>query len=134
MIRFTLTCPNDHSFDSWFRSGDDCDRLLDTKQVACPTCGNDTPHKALMAPPVRTTKPTLKNSPDAEKIATIRRTVEANADDVGTQFATQARAMHDGDMAERAIYGQASGADAQKLIADGVPVLSLPFIPTKKTN
>lgn len=60
--------------------------------------------------------------------------VEANSDYVGTKFADQARAMHLGDAPERAIYGEANREDAKALLEDGVPVIPLPFVPTKKVN
>ncbi len=64
----------------------------------------------------------------------MRKEVEANADYVGADFATEARAIHDGDKPERAIYGQTNANDAKKLIDDGIPVLPLPFVPSKRTN
>jgi len=107
MIRFDLTCTNDHSFDSWFRSGADCDKLIASKMVACTTCGDND---------------------------VLKKHVEATATDVGDKFSTEARAMHDGDKPERPIYGQASAAETKQLLSDGVPILPLPFMPTKKTN
>ncbi|MEO1331817.1 MAG: DUF1178 family protein, partial [Pseudomonadota bacterium] len=53
---------------------------------------------------------------------------------VGTSFATEARAIHDGEAPERAIYGEARADEAAKLVKDGVPVAPLPFIPDRKTN
>jgi hypothetical protein len=136
MIRFDLTCANDHTFDSWFRSGLDCDKLLTAKMVACTTCGDTTIRKALMAPKVAVsdaiTAPRLRDEETA--LSKFKQHVETNATDVGTDFSTQARAMHDGDTPERAIYGQATAEDTKKLLSDGVPILPLPFVPTKKTN
>ena len=136
MIRFDLTCTNDHSFDSWFRSGADCDKLIASKMVACTTCGDNDVRKALMAPKVATseavTAPKLRETDTA--IAELKKHVEANATDVGDKFSTEARAMHDGDKPERPIYGQASAAETKQLLSDGVPILPLPFMPTKKTN
>ena len=68
------------------------------------------------------------------KIAAIREEVEKNSDYVGPSFANEARAMHDGDIPERAIHGTANGAEALKLVQDGVPIMPLPFVPTKKVN
>jgi hypothetical protein len=136
MIRFDLTCAQDHTFESWFRSGSDCDRLLETKMVNCTTCGDADVRKALMAPKVSTSDaisaPRLREAETA--LAKLKQHVETNATDVGTNFSSEARAMHDGDKPERAIYGQASAADTEKLISDGVPIMPLPFMPTKKTN
>lgn len=137
MIRFDLTCANDHTFDSWFRSGADCDGLLKSHMVDCTVCGDSNVRKALMAPKVATsdavTAPRLRDEADTA-IAKLKKHVESTATDVGTDFTTEARAMHDGEKPERAIFGQATAADTKQLLADGVPILPLPFVPTKKTN
>ena len=72
---------------------------------------------------------------DAEKeLSALREHVEKNADYVGGNFAEEARSMYLGATPERAIYGEANGAEAKKLIEDGVPVAPLPFVPSRKTN
>ena len=43
----------------------------------------------------------------------------------GTSFAKEARAIHEGEKPERAIYGEASVEDAKKLHDDGIPALPL---------
>jgi hypothetical protein len=52
MIRFRLRCDRDHEFESWFRSGDDYDRLAAAKGIACAVCGSVKVEKALMAPSI----------------------------------------------------------------------------------
>ena len=64
----------------------------------------------------------------------LRREVETNSEYVGGSFASQAREMHDGIIPEKAIYGEANIVQARRLIEDGIPVMPLPFIPTKKVN
>lgn len=135
MIRFDLTCSNDHSFDSWFRSGADCDTLLEKGLVNCTACGTTEVRKALMAPKVSTSDSTAITAPQQDQpLERLKKEIEAKADDVGTNFAAEAREMHDGLKPERPIYGQATGKEAKELISDGIPVLPLPFVPTKKTN
>ena len=64
----------------------------------------------------------------------LRTAVENNSDYVGDKFATEARAIHDGDAPERSIYGEAKPEEAKQLIEDGVPVLPLPFMPKGKVS
>lgn len=133
MIRFTLSCENDHRFESWFQSSDTCDILIKSGMVTCETCGSTNVTKSIMAPAI----PKKENSitPEARaKIAALKEHVETNADYVGNTFYTEARAMHDGEKPERAIYGQANAEQAKSLIEDGIPVLPLPFVPKKQTN
>ena len=64
----------------------------------------------------------------------LKRKVQENSEYVGSDFATEARKIHDGDAPERSIYGEAEPEEARKLVEDGVPVAPLPFIPSRKTN
>ncbi|HHI69581.1 MAG TPA: DUF1178 family protein [Rhodobacteraceae bacterium] len=150
MIRYSLKCENDHRFESWFQSGPAFDKLHSAKMVACPTCASTAVEKAIMAPRVRTARKAAQTpqpdnqQPDAplttpqndveRAITELKSQVEANSEYVGMEFATQARAIHDGDAPERPIYGEAAPEEARKLLEDGVPVAPLPFTPSRKTN
>lgn len=145
MIRYALSCPNGHSFDSWFQSAEAFDTLQSRGLISCVECGATDVRKSLMAPnvsvsdtpapaPAARPKPKKPDAPEAPDLAALKREVEANSDYVGTKFADEARRMHDGDAPSRSIYGEAKLEDAKALIDDGVPVAPLPFIPTRKTN
>lgn len=155
MISYSLKCENGHVFDSWFQSAAAFDTLRDGGHVTCAVCGSGSVDKALMAPLVvsgrkKATKDAEVTAPDhgatrrpmvatpdpemTRKLAEMKRQVEANSDYVGRDFAREARSMHLGDAPERSIYGEANAAEAKALVEDGVPVLPLPFTPTRKTN
>lgn len=141
MIRYSLTCDKGHDFDSWFQSASAFDTLSGAGHLACAVCGSTKVAKALMAPMVRAEMaPTLTDAPGsaaakrAAALAAMRRQIEEKADYVGLSFAAEARAIHDGDAPERAIYGEAAVADARKLIEDGIPVAPLPFMPKSRSN
>ncbi|MGY6704951.1 DUF1178 family protein [Roseinatronobacter sp.] len=150
MIKFSLRCAQGHGFESWFQSGAAFDSLQTRKLVACPSCGDTQVEKALMAPavtqaqsPDKATQPDTppdmppapQHSPElAAKLRELRSHIEANSEYVGDNFASQARAMYLGDIPDRPIYGEARPQDAKALLDDGVPVLPLPFTPTRKAN
>lgn len=149
MIHYSLKCDRDHRFDSWFKSAAAFETLAKAGHVACAVCGSQSVEKAVMAPRVArpdgtaaplpqdaSAVPMLKRpGTEVERaIADLRRKVEANSDYVGTDFARQARAMHDGDLPERSIFGEARPDQARALIEDGVPLVPLPFRPTRKTQ
>lgn len=146
MIRFALQCAKGHSFESWFSSNATFDELKANGHVMCPKCNSTEVEKALMAPPVRASRKAAKSAmvpqpmtsnPDpkvAEAIKEIREHVEKNSDYVGDNFASEARAMHNGETPQRSIHGEAPLEEAQKLVEDGVPAVPLPFIPKQKTN
>ncbi len=150
MIQYALKCSEGHSFDSWFQSAEAYDKLALAGLVTCAACGSTKVEKAIMTPRVQPARsaaatpqapaaePAAKlgePASDMEKaVAEVRKQIEQNSDYVGTDFASEARAMHVGDAPERSIYGEANLEDAKSLIDDGVPVTPLPFMPNRKTN
>ncbi len=141
MIRYDLTCANGHDFDSWFQSAEAFDALRAAGHLSCAVCGAAGVEKRIMAPAVRPArkagdKPKLKE-PASEleaAMAEMRRQIEANSDYVGLNFAAEARRMHDGEIDERAIHGEAKVEDARALLEDGMPVAPLPFLPKRQAN
>lgn len=140
MIRYALRCDRGHGFDGWFRSAAGFDSLLSAGQVECAVCGSTVVTKAPMAPAVPAreeseARPLETTASGPERaLAEFRRHVEANSDYVGGDFVTQARAMHDGDIPQRSIHGEARLDEAKKLLEDGVPVAPLPFRSRRKLS
>ena len=55
------------------------------------------------------------------------RHVIANTEDVGDRFASQARAMHYGDVEPRSIRGNATQREAAELVEEGIDLMALPM-------
>lgn len=146
MIRYNLRCAEGHSFDSWFASAGAFETLRSSGMVSCAVCGSAEVEKAMMAPGVvsgegggrpapEPARPlSAPASPAEQALAELRRRIEAESDYVGRDFAREARAMHEGELPHRSIYGEANPQEAKSLIEDGVPVTPLPFSPRRKTN
>jgi len=64
LIRYNLTCENDHNFESWFRDSTSCDDQIKLKNVFCPECNTNLVTKALMSPriPKKGSSNTQKNT------------------------------------------------------------------------
>ncbi|MXU66866.1 DUF1178 family protein [Oceanomicrobium pacificus] len=148
MIRYALKCSDGHAFDSWFGSSADFDRLQAAGHVACAVCGSPDVTKAIMAPGVaakgnksvdapkdESPAPMLSapRNPVEKAIAELRAKVEASAENVGRNFAAEARAIHHGEATDRPIIGEAKPSEARELVEEGVPVLPLPWS-TRRTN
>lgn len=78
--------------------------------------------------------PSLKDAPApvkayVEAVRKLRSEVEANSEDVGKNFASEARKMHHGESKERAIRGEASLEEAAALDEEGIDVFMLPSLP-----
>ena len=153
MIRYTLRCDKDHSFESWFQSSGAYDSQVKRKLVSCPVCGSAKVDKAIMAPRIVSKKgrdkaPVPVEAPPAEAAATestplmmaqerelrakikeLRDHIVKNADNVGERFPNEARKMHYGDIEHRPIFGEASPEEAKALIDEGVEVAPLPVLP-----
>ncbi|WP_324753595.1 DUF1178 family protein [Roseovarius sp. Pro17] len=146
MIKFSLKCAQDHRFDSWFQSAHAFDTLAARGMVGCAVCGDTDIEKTIMAPSVQSgrARPALRESakgqlsapasPAEQALAEMRRKIEATSEYVGTDFAHEAREMHEGASPTRPIHGEARPAEARKLLEDGVPIMPLPFRPARKVN
>ena len=144
-----LVCPHEHRFEGWFAS--EVDYLSQTERglVECPLCGDNSVTRLPSAPHVHTSnvrevapapaapaRPAGPDSPVAltQQAAWLRavRHVMTHTDDVGDRFAEEARRMHYGETEERAIRGQATRAQAQSLVDEGIAVMPLPLPPALK--
>lgn len=134
MIRYALRCPDEHRFEAWFSSSEDFERLKAAGHLACAVCGARSIEKDLMAPAVSPAKAPAGLQPASEHpLAKLRRRIEAEAENVGRDFAREARRIHAGESPERPIWGEARPAEARALLEDGIPVAPLPF-PAGKVN
>jgi hypothetical protein len=153
MILYQFNCDRQHSFEAWFKDGATADRQLKRRMLECPTCGSAKVAKALMAPrigkaggkeiaPVETpaTPAAAPLAAEAGKAAILpaemrkallemRRQVESNCDYVGDKFAAEARKIHEGESEARGIYGEATDAEHQELLEDGIDVARIPWVP-----
>ena len=155
MIRYSLRCEKDHSFESWFQSSSAYDAQVRRKLVACPVCGSAKVEKAIMAPQIASKKGREIAAPAQEpaasatettapastpllmaqerelraKLKELRDHIVKNADNVGERFPNEARKMHYGDIEHRPIYGEASPDEARALVDEGVEVSPLPVLP-----
>jgi hypothetical protein len=150
MIKYSLICENDHEFESWFAGADSFDTQIKRGFVECPVCQSNKVDRAIMAPSVaRTDKEIVASLPVAqepnwvsagseeilmspemvelrERMAELRDEMIKNADDVGSDFAEEARRIHYGETEKRQIYGHTSLDEVQELLEEGIGVLPLP--------
>jgi hypothetical protein len=147
MIKYSLICAKDHSFESWFPDSASFDRLVARKLVSCPVCDSPRVAKAMMAPAVVGAKKTDKAQAEAvsapanvalideknrrlrDMVKELRQEIMTKTDDVGSRFPEEARAIHAGDAPQRSIRGQASAEEARALMEEGVGVMPIPQAP-----
>ncbi len=139
-----LRCSHDHRFEGWFASEDDFRSQIERGLVDCPLCRDRGITRLPSAPRLGVSKATSavpvadeagRASAAASKMPTpaglqagwmqALRHVLANTEDVGPRFAEEARRIHHGETAERAIRGQATQEDAEALRDEGIEVVSI---------
>jgi hypothetical protein len=59
----------------------------------------------------------------------LRAEVEKSCDYVGSDFAEEARKIHNGEAEARGIYGEATDAEAEALADEGIDIARLPWVP-----
>ena len=145
-----LQCSARHSFEGWFGSEADFLDQLARQMMLCPVCGDAQIEKMLSAPRLnlgRTQAPQTESadapahasptpatqvalaSPQTEATQTLLRLAKAmleQTQDVGSQFAEEARKIHYGESEARAIRGLATPQQTRELLEEGVQVM--PFV------
>lgn len=135
-----LQCGHQHVFEGWFASEDDFLDQQGRGLVECPVCGDASITKRLSAPRLNLGGARAEMSPSHELVSqagidptlqgawmAVARRIMANTDDVGNRFAEEARKIHYGEAKERGIRGQASRADTESLIEEGIAVMPFPL-------
>ena len=150
-----LHCQQQHSFEGWFASEDDFQSQNARSLVECPFCGDHHITKMLSAPRLNLSgasslqeqqlvsgaaaPSTDLATTSAQSAAVVPSDVHQQAwlkmvqhvlshtEDVGGQFAEEARKMHYGETPERAIRGQVSREETSALLEEGIQVMPLPM-------
>ena len=74
----------------------------------------------------------LRQKEIVEALRLVRARIVENSENVGSNFASEARKIHYGETKERSIYGETSLQDAEELLEEGISVLPLPELPEDK--
>lgn len=140
MIKYKLKCRDcEKSFDSWFSSSKEFEKLKSKKFLSCHFCNSKKIIKTLMAPNIMTAKQKLennlkmkKNNKIKKKILEFQNFIEKNFENVGDDFAYKARSLHyDNKKNKRGIYGNASQNQIKELKEEGIETQIFPWIKDK---
>lgn len=134
-----LQCAQRHLFEGWFASEEDYLNQHERSLVACPVCGDSDITKRLSAPRLNLSgmragsgqeeQPVPSDQKESDlqaALMTAARHLVASTDDVGDNFALEARKIHYGETKARGIRGQTTQAEALSLLDEGIAVL--PFV------
>jgi hypothetical protein len=134
-----LRCQSGHRFEGWFAGDDDFLEQNGRGLIECPLCADKVIVRLPSAPRLNlsgaqepasaASVPGLADegaSAQARWLQVVRH-VLANTEDVGEQFAAEARRIHYGETPERAIRGRASAQEREALLEEGIEVHPLPL-------
>ena len=137
MILFDLKCDKNHKFEAWFASSSNYEDQLKNKLIVCPYCNSTKIEKSLMAPNINTKGLSKNNKKDNKKVISqqklvnqikkFRKFIEKNTDNVGKNFAEEARKIYYGETKSRPIRGESTENEAQELVEEGIPFSKLPW-------
>ena len=137
MIKYKLICKNcDVSFDSWFASSKEFEKLKNKKLLTCHKCNSVQVEKTLMSPNVLNSKKIkIANSKERKylrvknKINEYQKFIKNNFEYVGDNFTYEARSIHyNSKKNKKGIYGTASISEVKELKEEGIETELIPWI------
>ena len=140
MIKYKLICKSCNlSFDSWFASSKEYEKLKRKNFLSCHTCNSNEVEKTLMTPKLINNsisevyeKKDLKFEKINEKINEYQKFIKKNFDYVGQNFAYEARSIHyNKKKRDKGIYGTASNDEINELREEGIDTEIIPWVEDK---
>ena len=146
---FDLHCSQEHRFEGWFASSEDFDRQRAAHMIECPLCGDHVieklpsatrlnlgaanPHKTSEIEEKSLSAPAMQMQSVSggvveklqQELLSVVQKVLANTEDVGENFAEEARRIHYQEVPERNIRGTTSPEEVQSLVEEGIEVQQL---------
>ena len=137
MIKYRLICKScETTFDSWFSSSKEYERLKKKNFINCHICNSLSVEKTLMSPSVFTPKNDSKTDNEIKKyketkkvISKYQEFIKNNFDYVGENFTYEARSLHyKNKKASKGIYGTATKENLKELKEEGIEAEIIPWI------
>ena len=135
MIKYKLICKNcDYSFDSWFASSKEYEKLKRLKHLNCHSCNSLNVEKTLMSPNILNVKKNnIKILKDDKYIKTknklkeYQKFIKNNFEYVGENFAYEARSIqYNNKKKSKGIYGKVTVEEAKELKEEGIDTEIIP--------
>ena len=153
MIKYQLSCNNEHQFDGWFPNIAEFERQQEKKLLICPLCDSNQVDRAIMSPGIgkskskSKTKTTSKSQLDKEEfykaqftddtmipasqakniLRKIRKKIVTEFDNVGNRFVKEYRKHEKGERDDK-FYGVPSKEEVKQLVEEGVDLFHLPNV------
>ncbi len=144
---YNLKCQFGHTFEGWFRSNDEFLSQSDQGILSCPVCDDNVVSRLPSAAHIQAQKSsstfgsgsldkaertTQFENEVNRKLLEVAKHILENAENVGNQFAKEARKIHRKEAQERSIYGTVTTEESKELENEGIEIFSLPVGVVKK--
>ena len=133
MIKYNLTCKCKCTFDSWFASSEEFERLMKRKLITCIECDSNTINKSIMSQNISNSKKINKESYKFQKdikkkIIEYQKFIKQNCKYVGDNFAKEVRTIHyDNKKNTKGIYGKVTAEEIDELNEEGIETTIIPW-------
>ena len=138
MIKYKLKCEScKKSFDSWFSSSSEYEKLKKKKYLNCHFCNSNEIIKTVMAPNIlncndKKEKKIRKKNDIRKRILEFQNFIKKNFKNVGKDFAYEARSLHySNEKKSKGIYGSATKKQINELQEEGIETHVFPWIDNK---
>jgi hypothetical protein len=140
-MKYKLICKDcTISFDSWFASSHEFEKLKKKKLLNCYNCNSKKIEKTLMAPKFINS---YSNKISEKKVSQLKKInkkireyqnfIKKNFKYVGENFAYEARSIHYNDKKKvKGIFGKASDDEVKELREEGIEAEVIPWLEDKK--
>ena len=137
MIKYKLICKEcKTTFDSWFSSSKEYERLKKKNFVNCHICNSLSVEKTLMSPTVFMSKNDSQTDRQIQKYKKTKKVIlkyqefiKKNFDYVGENFAYEVRSIHyNNKKMSKGIYGTTTKEDLKNLKEEGIQTEIMPWI------
>ena len=144
MIKYKLECEEcKNSFDSWFGSSKEYDKLKKLNRINCNRCDSREVKKSLMSPQILNNKDFLRKNKNLNekklqyfkgKVKEYQKFIKNNFEYVGENFTYEARSIHYDSKKKRSkgIYGNASKKEIKSLKDEGIETQIIPWFNDKE--
>ena len=135
MIKYNLTCQNNHEFESWFSDSNEFYNLKKKKLLECIFCDSKKINKSIMSPMLSGTREGNKVKMMSEslqkeknKLLQLRKFIETNFEYVGEDFSNKVREVYYDKRNKKTIYGTTTLEEKKELEEEGIDLLSIPWV------
>ncbi len=137
---FNFKCVQGHVFEAMIPSVKDFEKQRKAGLFLCPFCESPDVERLISAPHVSRQRDSISDAKEREAQERLELLIKevaqqiTSAEDVGENFAVEARAIHYGESPQRNIKGTAKTEEVAELLEEGVPILPLGVKNERKLN